>query len=682
VLVCGAAITLLEFTAVRLLAPFFGQSPIVWTNVIAVVLLALALGAWLGGRWSNRPNFRRALIWLPLPAAAWIAGAARFGPRFAQILLPDGFRDGPDPTLALLGSLEAALVLFAPPLMLLGAITPLVLAHLAPTHAVGASGGVVLALSTVGSVLGAYLANLVLIPWLGTQRTLLTCAALLCAASLWVRALAHRPPPPRAIALALLCAFACASFDAGPLKGPGIAGDRVLFERDSVVQTVRVLERDIGDRTTGTMVTTRILALDEGDAEFHSARIEGRIDSGGRYFDTLALLPLLQEPPADGTYDVLVIGFAAGTLFTELDALLGPTLRLTGVEIDPLVLDVAASHFDLDRADPRLTLIVDDGRTVVNTLMRDQRFDLVVVDAYAHQTYIPFQVATRECFARIREHLEPTGLLALNVDCRRPAARLPRALAATLHAAELGPVWLTPVRDFPSAILFCGARDETPTRLLREPPPFLTAAATAFRSLLLRPTLAASEQVFVDDHAPVERVMQEQLERGTVDDTRSTYEAAFDSMASSHDAPSATAWREAQRLRFEGEPHRALAGLLAHRDSLPQGGATWATTLAAEIEAYDLASPSAALARTTSAAVELENAALADDALRPAAERARHTADWYVEHAAERDRAHASRRALTTSLAGTLVGAIALCAWLTRWTARNDDRGSPRRSIR
>lgn len=685
VLVCGIAVTLLEFAAVRLLAPFFGQSPTVWTNVIAVALFALAAGAWLGGRVAASRTGARVLAWLPAAAGAWVAATATFGAAFARLLLPDGFRDGPDPSLALVASLEAALVLFAPPLMALGAIAPVVLDRRAPAGTRGLASGTVLAWSTLGSVVGAYASNLVLVPWLGTRRTLFVCAALLFGAALLAARISLRPRSRTrtAVTAGVLLACACgAATDAGPLKGPGIAGDLVLFERDSAIQTVRVLERDIEDRTTGTMVTTRILALDEGDAEFHSARIEGRLDSGGRYFDTLALLPLLQAPPADGTYDVLVIGFAAGTLFSELDALLGNALRCTGVEIDPLVVDVAASHFGLDRADPRLTLIVDDGRTVVNTLTSDQRFDLVVVDAYAHQTYIPFQVATQECFARLREHLEPTGLLALNVDCRRPAARLPRALAATLHAAELGPVWLTPVRDFPSAILFCGARDETPTRLLREPPPFLTAAATAFRSLLLRPTLAASERVFVDDHAPVERVMQEQLERGTVDDARSTYEVAFDSTTSSHDSPGATAWREAQRRRFEGDPHRALAGLLAHRDSLPQGDATWATTLAAEIEAYDLASPSAALERTTSAAVELENATLADDALRPAAERARRTADWYVEHAAERDRAHASRRALTTSLAGTLLGAAALCAWLTRCTAPRYDRDASRRSVR
>jgi MFS family permease len=54
VLAAGAGSTSTEICASRLLAPYFGASTIVWANVIGLVLAALAVGYWLGGRLADR----------------------------------------------------------------------------------------------------------------------------------------------------------------------------------------------------------------------------------------------------------------------------------------------------------------------------------------------------------------------------------------------------------------------------------------------------------------------------------------------------------------------------------------------------------------------------------------------------------------------------------------------------
>ena len=55
-----------EIAAVRLLSPYFGASTIVWANTIGVVLVALSVGYWLGGRFADRHPHMRG----PVPAHA------------------------------------------------------------------------------------------------------------------------------------------------------------------------------------------------------------------------------------------------------------------------------------------------------------------------------------------------------------------------------------------------------------------------------------------------------------------------------------------------------------------------------------------------------------------------------------------------------------------------------------
>ena len=90
--VAGAGVMAVELAAVRLLAPWSGASAAVWTNVIGVVLAALALGYLIGARAAagERPAARLGGL-LALGGAVVVALPVLAGP-VATFFLPPAWR--------------------------------------------------------------------------------------------------------------------------------------------------------------------------------------------------------------------------------------------------------------------------------------------------------------------------------------------------------------------------------------------------------------------------------------------------------------------------------------------------------------------------------------------------------------------------------------------------------------
>jgi len=169
--VAGVTTLAAELAAARLIAPAFGASTVVWANTIAIALAALAIGYWLGGRLADRHPHERAM------ARGGVAGALMVAliPLIALPLL-----DLTEDVGEFGGSLAAQLVLVAPPLVVLGALTPWAIRL--RVHSVAGAGdatGRLYALSTAGGLVGNFAAALALIPLVGTTWTFIIAAALL-----------------------------------------------------------------------------------------------------------------------------------------------------------------------------------------------------------------------------------------------------------------------------------------------------------------------------------------------------------------------------------------------------------------------------------------------------------------------------------------------------------------------
>jgi len=473
-LVFGAGIGALatEITASRLLAPYFGSSTIVWANLIGIVLGALALGYWLGGRIADRRPFPSLLGSIVLAAAVCVAAIPFVAKPFLDLTVEglDSASAG-----AVIGSFLAVLLLCAPPVVLLGMVSPFAIRlAVSSIETAGTVAGRLYALSTAGSLLGTFLPALVLIPAVGTQRTFVAIAAVLAASSCFLLGARY-----------LVVAVALAALVAVP---PGAVKPEagLLHEETSYYQYIQVVERSDG---------RRLLSLNEGVA-VHSVWRPDSVLTGGVWDAFLAIPPLLDRP----LERVAILGNAAGTTARALGVYY-PEASIDGVELDPAVSRVGRRYFAMDE-NPRLTVHDADARPFLRST--DAEYDLIVVDAY-HQPYVPFYLATREFFRLVREHLAPGGIVALNVAAVPDDRRLVRAVGTTL-AAELPQVLEWPALRFNTIVLGLTeplATTEVQRRLERGP-----ADLVSLRELLARDArpVEAAGRAWTDDRAPVEWV--------------------------------------------------------------------------------------------------------------------------------------------------------------------------------
>jgi predicted membrane-bound spermidine synthase len=471
-LVFGAGIGALatEISASRLLAPYFGSSTIVWANLIGIVLASLALGYWLGGRIADRRPVPALLGFIVLVSSVLVAVIPFVAEPFLDLTV-----EGLDEASvgAVVGSFVAVLLLCAPPVVLLGMVSPFAIRlAVSSIETAGAVAGRLYALSTAGSLLGTFLPALVLIPAIGTQRTFLVVAALLAVSSCFLLG-------ARYLIVAVLLA-ALLAIPPGAVK----AKEGLLHEETSYHQYIQVVEEDDG---------RRLLYLNEGVA-VHSVWRRDDVLTGGVWDAFLALPPLLGRP----LERVAILGNAAGTTARAL-AVYHPEAEIDGVELDPAVSDVGRRYFGMGE-NPRLTIHDEDARPFLRST--DERYDLVVVDAY-RQPYVPFYLATREFFALVRERLAPGGIVALNVAAVPDDERLVDAVGRTL-ATEIPQALEWPVLRFNTIVL--GLTEplshEERARRLRDGP----ADLAPLRELLARDAapLESSGRVWTDDHAPVE----------------------------------------------------------------------------------------------------------------------------------------------------------------------------------
>lgn len=385
----GMAVMAAELGASRLLAPYFSSSQIVWTIIIGTIMIALALGAVVGGRWADRNPDPDRLYLCIMAAAVWIALIPLVG-KYLIILISGLLIVAVSTNFLVLAAFISCLIIFVPPLFLLGTITPGLVKNATDSLDDNASVvGQLSACNTVGSILGTFLPTFVTIPAVGTFVTFLIFSGILLLVALvyFLSSHVHR----------LICVMATLAFVVSsalsPLSGFAFWEKSLAYEGESIYNYMQV--KTLADRT---ILSTNVLFGVQSVAMKHPGMT-------GLYYDTALAAPLM----ADQARSALILGMGTGTYARQLKRYY-PRMAIQGVEIDQSISNLALKYFDQPADIPVSTY---DGRAWLAASR--QRYDLIMVDAYQDIT-IPFQMSSTEFFSLVREHLNPGGVMVVNMN--------------------------------------------------------------------------------------------------------------------------------------------------------------------------------------------------------------------------------------------------------------------------
>jgi MFS family permease len=375
-----------EVLGSRVIGPFFGASLFIWTALIAVTLVGLALGYTAGGFLADRhesPAYLYAIIFL---AGITISLIPLLKKPVFGLTIPMGLR---------IGALTASTLLFGLPLFLLGCVSPYIIRIAArEIKKLGRTVGIFYAVSTVGSFLGTVLTGFVLISYMKVNHIFAFISFSLIGLSV-VFFVFFRKKYVSLLLLAIPFLIPSAKEIQAKVLSNGTSITKV-YDRDTFYGNIKVLDY----QHPFPAVSVRELLVDSA--------AQGAIDiSNGMpvydYYYYLQYIPYSINPNGKSC---LVIGLGTG-IIPRWYGTMG--IRTDVVDIDPQVFTVAEKYFDFRASGEK---IAEDARFFLRKSQK--KYDYIILDVF-NGDKIPEHVLSLESFQLISRCLSDGGILGMNI---------------------------------------------------------------------------------------------------------------------------------------------------------------------------------------------------------------------------------------------------------------------------
>lgn len=419
--VSGFVAMLYEVVWTRMLALALGSSTHAFSIMLITFITGIAFGAWVVGRWKKLRRTMEAFAGAELALALALLASMFFYDQLPYWFIKIADKLARRPDAYLLYEMTQGLICFTVmfvPTACLGMTLPLVsriaTAELGRT---GRSVGMVFSVNTLGTVLGAAVTGLWLMPWLGLARTLALGIALNLAIGLVVllrKQTGWRPLIVVAVPLVAVAIVVMAgrlfddtwrrAFTMGLWREPAAADLKAYRDRVNAV-TLRYYRDGAGS-------TVNVEAVLTGTNENLALRVNGKPEASTISDVPTQLLlghiPLLLRPE---TKRALVIGLGSG--MTCGAVLNHPSVeRLDAVEISPEVAEAArlfAAHNGKVLDNPRFRLVMDDAKSFLQ--MSSERYDVIISEPSNPWMAGVAGVFTREYYENCRRRLNTNGVM-------------------------------------------------------------------------------------------------------------------------------------------------------------------------------------------------------------------------------------------------------------------------------
>jgi len=493
----GACVLIIEVVAVRVLSPYYGNTIFTVSSVISVILAALSIGYYAGGKFADRH-----------PSLQWFFGIILASGLVVLVIHFLGLIILPILSIILSltsGPLVSALLLFLIPALLLGTLSPYAIKLQSvqfPEQGVGSVSGKIFFWSTLGSIVGSLLAGFVLIPHFGIDYIFIaTGIVLFLLGFIPLVIFGFDKKRLTKSVIAVLALVGITIFAIQQIEG------NALYSKDGIYEKITIYDSVQGSRPI------RVFQQDRSASGAMFLDSDDPTDLVYEYTKYYSLYKIFKPD----VKNALVIGGGAYSMPKALLAEL-PNATIDVSEIEPSLFELAKQYFNV-KDSPNLHNYTEDGRRLLRD--SDKKYDLILSDVYYSLFSIPSHFATQEFFTIAKEKLSDDGVFIANLigDLSRQQPSLIFTEIKTFQSVFPNSYFFaveTPEKTESQNIIFVGHNSDKKTDLsalsiLQSQNPIMSSLHN--KVIDLGRFDLSPYPVFTDNFSPVEHLTAEVLQR-------------------------------------------------------------------------------------------------------------------------------------------------------------------------